>query len=83
MPGIKYAPIDPVNHSLFSIYGYPKFGTNEDRIRESATSRDAAQDRMEELKKMGYTKLMIVPVRYQHDKEYRPRENVTSKRMDL
>jgi hypothetical protein len=79
MAGMKYPDIDPATHNLWSIYGYPKFGPLSDRINEKAQSREEAHQMKESLKAEGYTKLMIKPVKYRHDKQYRPRENQTFK----
>ena len=73
MAGKKQPDINPETHNLWSIYGYPKFGSLADRINETAHSQEEAHQMKESLKAEGYTKLMIKPVKYRHDKQYRPR----------
>ena len=79
MANKKYPPINLETHSLFSIYAYPKFGNYEDRIRETAYSLAEAMQVKADLKKEGYTRIMALPVKYQHDKEYRNKINVNQK----
>jgi len=74
MAGKIYPDIDLATHKLWSIYGYPKSGFFAERINERANSREEAEEIKKELKARGYTKLMIKPVKYQHDREYKSRE---------
>jgi hypothetical protein len=73
MASKKQPDINPETHNLWSIYGYPKFGSLDDRINEVAYSREEAHQKAEYFRAQGFQKLMIKPVKFRHDKPYKPR----------